>query len=199
MKDFIDVLLNHKSITTKEKNIINDIIKDKEKDLEMILNEIDGITNRDYFIGETPRNYFKDLFDTTPRSYLAKTLLGQPFQQELPLPDKSAFGAKYSDLFIDCIDLLFKIYKVIFDVYYAVDGVKVKNLYKPFFDIIRKKINKEKKTIPIFTTNYDKAIEMLSSLIDEIELNDGFQHISKKRYINGLSEVLLILNQRKIN
>jgi hypothetical protein len=49
------------------------------------------------------------------------------------------------------------------------------NLYKPLFDLIFAHVRMEKHCLPIFTTNYDTAIEEFCNLNEDYELVDGFR------------------------
>jgi hypothetical protein len=179
MKGFVDILLNKTFLDQEEKEIINTIIKTKGKDLETILDEIDEICKKDYFKGPSPRNYFKNLFDKTPSNTLSALLSNLP---ETQLPSESNFGIQYELLCNKCLSLRWKIYSEIFTTYYSVDEQKVNNLYKPFFDIIKKKlIAEKKKIISIFTTNYDRSIEKFCEIEEGIELTDGFEYKNKYR------------------
>ena len=181
MVEFVNELLNDPSINLNEKNIIETITSLRGNDLEEILKEINEICGRGYFKGATPRNYFKDFFDQNPKNILGRSLLGFSALPEPPLPDKSNFGMRYSEICDKCSDLRWKIYEKIFEVYYNVDGLKVKDLYSPLFNFIQEKMTGKRNIVPVFTTNYDKAIETLSIADEGIELIDGFIHIAKKK------------------
>ncbi len=66
--------------------------------------------------------------------------------------------------------------------YSSVAGKAVSDLYEPLFETIFAKIDSERYCLPIFTTNYDPAIETFCTEdSDKYELIDGFRHIYAAR------------------
>lgn len=177
MVDFVDGLL-----TTLDVNlaaIAKAIIDEKGNDMEVLLNELDGIIQRKYFIGDKKRNYFKDSFDAHDSATSLYSLYGPSTKKELPAT--SRFGKLYKELCDDCSSLKWQIYDRIFEKYYNIDELKVKNLYMPFLTLIEKYLTPSKSVIPIFTTNYDKAIEKYCATQEKVFLIDGFQYNQKTK------------------
>lgn len=185
MEAFIDKFLQETTLTTEEQEILKTfIVVNKKKDLEFILSEIDEICKRKYFRGKNC-NYLKDFLDTailtTGESELSKLLGLSTFKQDTIKTSVSNFGSKYETLCGYCNTLKWKIYRKLFEVYYSVDDIKTKNLFNPFFNLLKINLKNKKITIPVFTTNYDKAIEKFSELNDTVELTDGFDFVKKKK------------------
>ncbi|MCD6093185.1 MAG: SIR2 family protein [Candidatus Omnitrophica bacterium] len=177
MSNFVDKLIDDIN-DDKLRGILLTIVESKGKDLEILLKEIDGICERNYFKGQFKRNYIKDQLDII--GSLARALLTSTSQTEIGY--KSDFAAKYEALCQECYRLKWRIYDKIFEVYFDIDRMQVKRLYSPLFRIL-KEILREKRVLPIFTTNYDKAIEAYTEDMDDVELIDGFKTTKSKTSI----------------
>lgn len=179
MNQFVDHLLEDPNIDEDGKNIVKVILstKGKYKDLEVILDEIDGICKRDYLHGGSERNFIKDLFDATYSNPFAK-FLQQSSSSDLP--STSDFGTRYKKLCDLCKGLRWDIYDTIFRLYSDIENLKVASLYDPFLGFVEKSLHKKNKILPIFTTNYDKAIEVLPQVNNNISVFDGFKFDENK-------------------
>jgi hypothetical protein len=179
MKPFVEGLMKRKDIRNNDNyhNIINTLIGIKGSDLEILLSEIDGISQRTYF------------GDTKNENDLIRFLKTSSFSDLLRKTDTtdtsstSEFAQKYRRLIHLCDDIKWIIYDEIFKVYYDIDKIRVKSLFDPIINLIESATSKDS-IIPIFTTNYDKAVEEycgLDELDEKIELMDGFKQNNKTK------------------
>jgi hypothetical protein len=63
--------------------------------------------------------------------------------------------------------------------YSEIHVAEAMKIYKPLFDELFSKIDPDKHCLPIFTTNYDTAIEEFCELSDEYALVDGFRRAAR--------------------
>jgi len=182
MVEFVDDLIKHlDKVAPDLSSLARTIIEAKGKDLEVLLNELDSISQRSYFKGEEKRNYFKDRFDAPENPYIGLGIV--PYSGSAKeLPNRSKFGKEYERLCKLCDQLKWHIYDKIFEKYYSIEELKVISLYDPLINTIKKSLNPAKRIIPVFTTNYDKAIEKYCETQQSLHLVDGFQYDIKKKF-----------------
>lgn len=160
------------------KSLLQAIAEYKSWDLEAIMDELADLCDKPYLSDTNRVNYITDLLDPS-RSEARK--LG-------PMP--SEFSKQYKLLVNKCQSLRFEIEKLIFEHYREVDAEKARELYDPVLKVIIDSTRSARSAteqalapivIPIFTTNYDLAIEALAETRGDITLINGFYRAKWKR------------------
>lgn len=177
MAEFIDHLFSEfdkmygRSTTFRE--IIKTLNEYRKKDLETVLQELNDLTNKDYLAETNKINAIVNLLDDERNKKLrqAATPIDSSF-----IP--SAFAIRYKNFIATCNIIRREIEKVIFAHYGDLNKEDVVTLYQPFLNFIRE--NNKQEILPIFTTNYDSAIETLIFEKPDYNLVDGFE-IQKQR------------------
>jgi hypothetical protein len=175
MKEFIDHLIaeihSHTVPPTGLHGVLDTIIDYRGKDLENILKEINDITDKSDYLGDTRRiNYIHNVLEGDPeRHKQAMAILGR---EQLPAITSSSFSRNYSELTKMCTRLRNVIEKMIYDHYGVLNREKIVEVYDPLVNTLMEIVG-EHKFLPIFTTNYDSCLEEYVKEAD-FELVDGF-------------------------
>lgn len=134
---------------------------------------------------------FEELEDWVKKNYLGEKLV----MPRLTMPGSSR-PLEYVDRVIDAAEhLLADLRKDVFEQYRGIRNVAaVNSLFNPVFDSIFERIGLGKNCLPVFTTNYDPAIEVFGARNSEqYLLDDGFSamannpnHSWSKRHFESL-------------
>lgn len=175
MNEFIDHLIteihSHTVPPIGLHGLLATIIDYRGKDLENILKEINDITEKNDYLGDTRRiNYIHNVLEGDPERHkqaMAVLGRGQP-----PAITSSLFSRNYSELTKMCRQLRNVIEKMIYDHYGVVNREKIVEVYDSLVNTLMEIVG-EHKILPIFTTNYDNCFE---EYVKEgnFELVDGF-------------------------
>lgn len=176
MNEFIDKLLLQ--LNEDERKILDTIIKYKENDLEIVLQELNSLIDKNYLSDLKKRNELMYLLDYTGElakrnAYIEGTHRNSHFT---PLEVAKSFNS----LIEKCNGIKIKIENLIFEHYGEVNSNLVAKLYMPIFNFLKKQYGLI--TIPIFTTNYDNVIEKLDES-EKYKIIDGFEIQQTKKFI----------------
>lgn len=175
-----DFLLNLQTqLTGSLRELLHAIARYKSWDLEAIMDELTDLCDKPYLSDTNQVNYITDFLD--PNRTEARKVAGS-------IP--SEFSKHYQVMVDQCRSLRFEIEKLIFEHYRKIDPEKVRELYDPLLELIINLIRRSglladqslsSIVVPIFTTNYDLAIERLTEVRDDIILVNGFHRAIWKR------------------
>jgi len=177
MNEFIDKLFSQ--LDEDERKILDTIIEYKEKDLEIVLQELNSLIDKSYLIDLKKRNEIMYLLDYTgeleKRNAYTEVIGNYRNSPFTPLEVAKSFNS----LIEKCNDIKIKIENLIFEHYGEVNSDLVIELYVPIFNFFK---NQGLFTIPIFTTNYDNVIEKLGKS-KKYKIIDGFEVQQTKKFI----------------
>lgn len=150
MADFVSKLM--KQVHGDNRQLLEILLKARKPDLEVVMEELETLSKLDY----TRTSVFIPYPDQKPQP-----MSGQPGQ--LLEITTGLVGEVQSN-----------IKHQIIREYRDIDENSVTECYGPIFDAIFESVSREKYCLPIFTTNYDSAIEVFCADKEDYALTDGF-------------------------
>lgn len=156
-------------------------------DLEAVLKELGDVIDKPYFGDKSRINFINNILDSEDKQEerlremekVRASGVGEGYVGSVE--KRLGFSERYSLLVKICKELRGEIERFIFDHYGNLDDSLIVQTYKPIFDILSERGDKDK-ILPIFTTNYDRVIEDYGEAMhEEIELVDGFKVIPGSR------------------
>ena len=179
MNEFIDNLFSQ--LDEDERKILDTIIEYKEKDLEIVLQELNSLIDKSYLSDLKKINGLMDLIDSSETLAKLHTFVESQHRGTNNHGFTPPEIAKlFNSLIQKCNGIKIKIENLIFEHYGEADSNSVVELHAPIFDFLKNQYGLF--TVPVFTTNYDNVIEKL----DESEkyiIIDGFESQQTKKYI----------------
>src|SRR4030042_1205890 len=147
MNEFIDHLIgeihSHTVPSTGLHGLLDTIIDYRGKDLENILKEINDITEKNDYLGDTRRiNYIHNILEGDPeRHKQAMAILGH---NQLPAITSSLFSRNYSELTTMCRQLRNVIEKMIYDHYGVLNREKIVEIYDSLVNTLMESVGENK-------------------------------------------------------
>jgi len=179
MIEFIDNLFSQ--LDKDERKILDTIIEYKEKDLEIVLQELNSLIDKSYLSDLKKINGLMDLIDSSGELARLHTFVESQHRGTNNYGFTPPEIAKlFNSLIKKCNDIKIKIENLIFEHYGEVNSDLVVELYVPIFDFLKKQYGLF--TVPVFTTNYDNVIEKLNES-GKYKIIDGFETQQTKKFI----------------
>lgn len=183
MGEFIVNLISQ--LHTKEElyELVTTLASYSGYDLEAILKELGDICDRPYFADKSRINFINNLLDSEDKQEERLREMEKARASGVgggyvgSVKEISGFSEQYSLLVEICKELRSEIEKFIFDHYGNLDDSLIVQTYKPIFNILSERGDKDK-ILPVFTTNYDRVIEdYQKSEYKGVRVVDGFGEI----------------------
>jgi len=150
MIEFIDNLFSQ--LDKDERKILDTIIEYKEKDLEIVLQELNSLIDKSYLSDLKKINGLMDLIDSSGELARLHTFVESQHRGTNNYGFTPPEIAKlFNSLIKKCNDIKIKIENLIFEHYGEVNSDLVVELYVPIFDFLKKQYGLF--TVPVFTTN----------------------------------------------
>ena len=150
-----------------EKTVLNILAKLRAEDLETILEDLDAIIGLDYVTSVQGWDYEK-IFAT-------HSFPGYSPSPE-PTPPSKSQVREFTITASTAKQLRERIEKEVIKEYRNVSSQKTQILYEPLLDRIFSHVDPNKHCLPVFTTNYDRSMEVFFSLQhDRYAIVDGFK------------------------
>ena len=179
MNEFIDKLFSQ--LDDEKRKILDTIIEYKGKDLEIVLQEINSLMDKRYLSDLKKINeimYLLDYSGELEKNRLHSIIdIGRPSSYRFT---PAEIAKSFNSLIGKCKNIKIEIENLIFEHYGEINSDLVVKLYVPIFNFFKNQYGLS--TIPIFTTNYDNAIEKLGES-KKYKIIDGFENQQTKKFI----------------